>query len=202
MDKRIAYKKMRTCALDYRNNLMNNEYIFVYKYKQAEYIKTVFKKRHFLHFTGVDTDLSAKRFFDSLYHNKLKMEEFQLGKHTPLKLEVLPIIMNIDRLSSTIGEYNNLKPYLKADKIIGKNVSLLGFLERNSIFMPATVLKEDYRQLLNESSPIYAILKRKMNSRDLYIPTYANKKYDYLDVVNELPEEFITMIDMSEFENI
>ena len=77
--------------------------------------------------------------------------------------------MKIQEITKIVGEYNGIRPYLIADKVIGNVNFCLGILKdsKNDYYVPASSLLEDIKKLSNTPSQVLAIFS-KLPSDDVY----------------------------------
>lgn len=181
------------CARAYQTNLLDKALLFVYRNDTGKtFIEVKFKKENFLHLTGVKTHLRASEFFDNCVNSKLKPNAYQPSCHTPLKLQVMPTMLNLPTLSATIGEYNNSRPYLRVDIIVAKQNAALGLTkENNRFYFPNTVLKIiDLGSVMENQYPILITCIKDIDSkRTNYAISYVNKRYDLNEIVREIPDD-------------
>lgn len=86
-------------AINYQTNLAGNKYLYVIG---PEYFIVSFPNSSFLHLTGVDTELSAKSFYDLATKNKLASNQFTLTNHSFTNVRnKLTCLANIADLTKT-----------------------------------------------------------------------------------------------------
>ena len=95
-----------------------------------------FYERNYQHLTGIELierdgrvlHNQSVNFYRKCIENKLSVNEFQFKKDgtTYLKLAALPSIMNIAKITKITGDYNNVRPYLFVDKVVGNVNFCLG----------------------------------------------------------------------------
>lgn len=97
-------------------------------------------------------------------NNKLRKDEIKVKSDgtTNLKLAALPVMMDIQKVTKIEGDYNNQRPYLIADKLIGNVNFCLGLLldVKNEYYVPASTLLEDIKNLVDEPSQVLAIFSK------------------------------------------
>jgi len=71
-------------------------------------------------------------------------------------------MMEIQKVTKIEGDYNNGRPYLIADKLIGNVNFCLGLLqaEGKNCYVPASTLLEDIKRLTDMPSQVLAILSK------------------------------------------
>ena len=72
------------------------------------------------------------------------------------------MLMEIQKVTKIEGDYNNRRPYLIADKLIGNVNFCLGLLqaEGKSYYVPASTLLEDIKKLTDLPSQVLAVLSK------------------------------------------
>lgn len=180
-------------ARDYESGLANKVLLFVYRNKTGvNYIEAKFKKENFKHLTGVQTNLRPEEFFNNCINGNLSPTSYQASPNTPLKLSVLPTIINLPTLSATISEYNNSRPTIQVDIIIAKHQSVLGLTNNGGkYYYPKTVLKiPNLSSIMENQNPILLTYIRDINLKKTdYEISFINKKYDITEIVKEIPEK-------------
>lgn len=188
-------------ALDYQSKLVDKALLFVYKNKTGvTFIEAKFKKDNFKHLTGVQTNLKPEEFFDNCVNKKLSPSSYQATSNTPVKLSVLPTIMNLPVLSATIGEYNNSRPNICVDIIIAKYQSVLGLTNNGrKYYYPKTILKiNNLTSIMKNQNPILLTYIKNIDSiKTDYKISFINKKYDMNVIAKELPEELFKIYQQS-----
>lgn len=125
------------CAKQYEKNLLGKSYLVIYRDRLDNIMKELeiyFGEENYQHLTGIELlneegkirEHVAGLFFNKCLRNGLKKSEIQFKKDgtTNLKLAALPVIMQIQKVTKIAGNYNGMRPYLIADKIIGNKISL------------------------------------------------------------------------------
>jgi hypothetical protein len=109
----------------------------------------LFLPQNFKHLTGVSSKLSGADFFGLAVRNRLSPNDVTLAKAgtTDLKLDVLPLLMNILLTARMVADYGYSKSLLVADKIAGTVTAALGFVQAKNIYLPKTALKADVRDI-------------------------------------------------------
>ena len=163
------------CAKQYEKNLLNKSYLIIYKDRTDNLIKDLemcFGEENYQHLTGIELvdeegkirEHVAELFFDKCLKNGLKKSEIQFKKDgtTNLKLAALPVIMQIQKVTKIAGNYNGMRPYLIADKIIGNVNFCLGlkFDDKQRCYVPASSLLEDIKVLTDAPSQVLAIFSK------------------------------------------
>ncbi len=168
-----ARKIVLNCAKQYESNLCNKSYIIIYRDRADNIIKDIevqFLPENYQHLTGiemVDADGNKREYVSELFYKKcinntLAKNEIQFKKDgtTHFKLAALPVIMTIQKVTKIAGDYNNGRPFLVADKLIGNVNFCLGLKKIANTYVPASALLEDIKLLTNIQSQVLAILSK------------------------------------------
>lgn len=76
---------------------------------------------------------------------------------TGLKLAALPALMDITKITKITGDYNNVRPYLFVDKVMGGVNFCLGLSKEDNVYVPSSALLEDIKRLPDAPSQVLAI---------------------------------------------
>lgn len=163
------------CAKLYEQNLLDKKYIMIYRDRVDNSIKDLevqFGKENYQHLTGIelldDNGEVRKHVSELFYHkcinNTLAKNEIKLKNDgtTNLKLEALPVLMNVQKVTKIAGDYNNSRPYLVADKLVGNVNFCLGLKQIENQYVPASALLEDIKKLTTVQSQVLAIFSKKI----------------------------------------
>jgi len=143
---RIIFK----CAKLYKANLSGKNLLFVSQDNEKfEFFETSFSPSNFLHLTGIRTNSKRERFFDAALCGRLSPEdiEFESGGTAELKLSILPQLMSIHTTARMVGDYDNSRPLLIADKFAGTVTAAIGFSSVNGVYIPKSALRVDIRDI-------------------------------------------------------
>ena len=171
------------CAKLYKDNLSGNNVLFVSPYNdKQEYFEAFFSPGNFLHLTGIKTNSKRERFFDAALNERLSPAdiEFESGGTTELKLSILPQLMSIHTTARMVGNYDNSRPLLIADKFAGTVTSAIGFLNVNGIYIPKSALRVDMRNITIKTTrrKVIAIFIKPRNN-----PLYGRLTYISKDLL-------------------
>jgi hypothetical protein len=150
MNKEDAIGIISRSAKLYKDNLLGKRFLFISDESGTikEY-EVNFYKRNFHHLTGTKLNgCTVNEFYNKAVHNRLKISDFEFAKDgtTPLKLEVLEQLMNINKCAKMIGKYNGPYVCLYTDTVAGTVTGCMGFTaEAESINVPNTALNMDIR---------------------------------------------------------
>ena len=153
--KKEVIECIHRCAVLYGANLAKKNVLFVtINEGKPTVFETVFMPHNFMHLTRVISNLSSDLFYQAAFNNRLSVKNITLSKDgkTEQKLDILPQLMNIHRAAKMIGDYDNSRPLLIADKFAGTTAMALGFVNINNIFMPSTALKLDIRDITKKAA--------------------------------------------------
>lgn len=116
-----------------------------------------------------------------------------------LKLAALPVMMDIHKVTKIEGDYNNQRPYLIADKLIGNVNFCLGLLldVKNEYYVPASTLLEDIKQLTNMSSQVLAIFSKEKEEKVYKNVRHVAKGLNLNNV--KLPKEIERSISLEKY---
>lgn len=156
------------------------------KVEKAQCLEIKFKAENFLHLTGLITKLSANDFYNNAINSKLSESKFKTTEYTEMKLRALGQLLNIEKTNCQIGHYKGNRPYLQADMIVGKSISILGLVEVGKFHIPRTVLEESIPNIIQSPQPTIAIFKKRLGINEKYKETYRNLKYDTEVYMNTL----------------
>ena len=205
--KEDARRLVLNCAKKYQQNLLNKMLLVIYRDRldnKIHFIEVVFRKRNYQHLTGLELiDNNGKvlrnqslNFYRKCIENKLSLNEirFRQDGTTQLKLTALPILMDVTKITKITGDYNNLRPYLFVDKVMGGVNFCLGLSLENNIYVPSSALLEDIKNLTNTPSQVLAILQK-----DITDIKYTNVKHVAKGLSLEklvLPDDIKKMINL------
>ncbi|MCD7744542.1 MAG: PBECR4 domain-containing protein [Lachnospiraceae bacterium] len=199
--KKDAVRIVVNCAELYRDELNNRNLLFVCldKHKRISYIEVSFHDYSYMHLTGLRPvkkqsgedlndmeQLTADMFYDLCLNHKLSPDDFEFSDKgtTPLKLEVLPMIMNKNLAANMVGDFNSLRPKLYTEKLAGGTKACVGFVKdkKNGEYIPNTVLKEDLRSNVSDYVRVIATYRKNINDRNYSEIVYAAKKVDWTKI--------------------
>lgn len=183
--KEEARRLVLNCAKKYQQNLLNKTLLVIYRDRydnKIRSIEVVFHKRNYQHLTGlelVDKNGNLLRnqslnFYRKCIDNKLGLHEFRFRTDgtTQLKLTALPRLMDVTKITKITGDYNNLRPYLYVDKVMGGVNFCLGLSLENNIYVPSSALLENIKNLTDIPSQVLAILQK-----DITDTKYTNVRH-------------------------
>lgn len=198
------------CAKQYQQRLLNKKLIIIYREKRdnvIRYIEVVFHERNYQHLTGLELidkngDVlrnQSMNFYRKCIENKLSVDElrFKPDGTTQLKLEALPVLMDITKITKITGDYNNVRPYLFVDKVIGGVNFCLGLSRDDNVYVPSSALLEDIKRLTEAPSQVLAILEKDVDADIYSIIKHVAKGLNLSNIT--LPQEINAMIDLKNY---
>jgi len=100
--------------------------------------------------------------------------------------------MDVTKITKITGDYNNVRPYLFVDKVMGGVNFCLGLSMECSVYVPSSALLEDIRKLTEAPSQVLVIME-KNNTTNIYSIIKHVAKGLNLNTI-KLPEEINRMI--------
>lgn len=208
--KEEARRKVLNCAKQYQQKLLNKKFLIIYRDREdnmIRYIEVVFHEKNYQHLTGIELIDSegnvlhhqAINFYRKCIENKLGSDEihFKADGTSHLKLLALSALMDMTKITKITGDYNNVRPYLFVDKVMGGVNFCLGLTKENREYVPSSALLEDIKKLTNAPSQVLAILEKE-DSADKYTTIKHVAKGLNLNKIR-LPEEICFMIDLKDY---
>lgn len=209
--KEDARKMVLNCAKQYKQKLLNKKLIIIYRERQdntIRYIEVVFHERNYQHLTGLELvdkegnvlHNQSMNFYRKCIENKLGLEELQFRQDgtAHLKLAALPVLMDITKITKITGDYNNVRPYLFVDKIMGGVNFCLGLSKEDDVYVPSSALLEDIKKLTDAPSQVLAIFEKDMDE-DIYSNVKHVAKGLNLNTII-LPQEISAKISLDNYE--
>ncbi|MCM1387725.1 MAG: PBECR4 domain-containing protein [Bacillus sp. (in: Bacteria)] len=210
LTKEDARRRVLNCAKLYQHKLLNRKLLIIYRERQdntIRYIEVVFYERNYQHLTGVELinkdgivlHNQSMNFYRKCVENKLGLEEFQFKQDgtTQLKLAALPVLMDITKITKITGDYNNMRPYLVVDKVIGGVNFCLGLSKEDNVYVPSSALLEDIKKLTATPSQVLAILEKDMNADTYSIVKHVAKELNLRHL--SMPDEIRDMIHLEDY---
>lgn len=209
--KEDAKRIVLNCAKRYEQKLLNKKLLIVYRERQDNqiyYIEVIFLERNYLHLTGLEpidkdgkvVEGKAVNFYRKCRDNKLAVDEFQFKEDgtTHLKLSALPTLMDITKITKISGGYNNVRPYLYVDKVIGGVNFCLGLSKTDELYVPSSALLENIKNLTDAPSQVLAIFEKNCDDVDVYRTVKHVAKGLNLNNLN-LPDKIKNMISLQDY---
>jgi len=203
-------RRVLNCAKQYQQKLLNKKLIIIYRERQdneIRYIEVVFHERNYQHLTGlelIDKNGNVLRnqsvnFYRKCIENKLGLEEFLFKQDgtTHLKLAALPVLMDVTKITKITGDYNNVRPYLFIDKVMGGVNFCLGLSREDSVYVPSSALLEDIKRLTDAPSQVLAIMEKDIDT-DIYSTVKHVAKGLNLNNIT-LPKKINSMVNLENY---
>lgn len=198
-DKKQALNIIVKTAENYQQKLQDKTFLIVYQDKKGiDSVSVGFRGNHFLHMTGVETNLSAQRFFEKCIEGKLSITEFELDKKgkAQRKLAVLPCLPELLYNNCMIGNFINSGIFIRADYFVGNTKAVLsvGFRFGKNVDYPVTLYNEDVKKLSHPTCKVLAIFSKRYNETSYENCTYLAKGRE----IENFPEEIRKEINAKE----
>ena len=179
-DKKKAIDIIVKAAVNYKKSLQDKAFLLIYQERgQMKTVQVEFRENHFLHLTGVQTWLSAKRFYEKCVSHKLSLADIELDKSgkAQQKLMVLPFLHELLYHNCMIGDFIDSGICIKADYFVGNTKAVLsvGFRFGKTVDYPVTLYKEDVRKLSQPTNKVLAIFVKDYKKRNYTECTYLSK---------------------------
>lgn len=208
--KEEARRRVLNCAKQYQQRLLNKKFIIIYRERKdnvIRYIEVGFHERNYQHLTGiklVDTagnvlHHQALNFYRKCIENKLGIEEIRFKEDgtSHLKLQALPALMDVTKVTKITGDYNNVRPFLFVDKVMGGVNFCLGLTKDDGEYVPSSALLEDIKKLTNSPSQVLAIFEKDRNGKIYETVKHVAKGLNLNKIL--LPDEIKNMIDLKNY---
>lgn len=201
--KEDAIRIVVSCAEKYRNELENKNLLFICmdKHKKISYIEFAFHDYNYMHLTGLKSKhlfsqdtmsgrsesavdkLTATDFYKRCLEHKLSIEDFAFAPDgtTPMKLEVLPMIISKNLSANMVGNFNSSHPKLYTEKVAGGTKAYMGFVKDvlSNEYVPNTVVKEDLRKSVTDYVRIIAAYRKELTDKKYSERVYIAGKVDW-----------------------
>ncbi len=205
-----ARRRVLNCAKLYKSKLLNKKMLIIYRERRDNTVRCIevaFYERNFQHLTGLellDEDGNVLHnqsinFFRKCLENKLALDEFRFREDgtTHLKLEALPVLMDVTKITKITGDYNNLRPYLLVNKVIGGVNFCLGLSREEDVYVPSSALLEDIKKLTDSPSQVLAIMEKESDGRVYSTIKHVAKGLNLNNLV--LPENISQLLSLENY---
>lgn len=192
MNKIDAQRIILLSAKKYRDNLENNNVLFVFdNNKKIASFEATFFPRNFQHLTGVRPapNINASFFYKLSLNDRLSPNDFEIVEQgtTEQKLRILLRMMNIQSTAKMIGDFNNMDSFVIPDKIIGTVYACMGFVRDNGYYVPNTIRLDDIRKITYKPQRQIICTLTKKTDEDTYTSFSSfSKRYSQETVLKEL----------------
>ena len=167
--------------------------MFIYENRNRTIVneEMFFPTTSFYHLTGIkayDSNnelLNSHKFYDLLLAGGIDESKLKVKDKTKYyKLEVLPQLMNLDRMSSMIGNFTGNSLFLQTNKLVGNVNACMGFIKNEQdVYVPNTALQKDIRNMVDDRKNIIAVLKKDINEKMYKNITYLKQNYLIKDLL-------------------
>jgi len=179
-------KIITDCAILYKKNLCNKNFLFATKENSFE---VLFNASNYMHLTGVKTTYKANEFFHLCLSKNIdsKKVEFRPDGFTKIKLRILERLINLPKNAKMIGDFDGYSLKLKTEKLIGNTNVVMGFIRSENYFVPNTALEEDIRKIaVYPIQPILLIASKKRTEKTYNNIIFQSKDFDADLLSNEI----------------
>lgn len=208
--KEDARRTVLNCAKLYHKKLLNKKLIIIYRERRdnsLRYIEVVFYERNFQHLTGLELvdengiviHSQSVNFYRKCIENKLSIDEIRLRDDgtTQLKLTALPVLTDVTKITKIAGDYNNMRPFLLVDKVIGGVNFCLGLSREGAEYVPSSALLEDIKHLTYMPSQVLAILEKDLKEETYNAVKHVAKGLNLNNI--QLPDEIKEKISLDNY---
>lgn len=208
--KEEARRTVLNCAKQYQKKLLHKKLIIIYRERtdySIRYIEVTFYERNYQHLTGLELvdqngtviPKQSVNFYRKCIENKLGIDEikFKDDGTTRLKLMALPILMDVTKVTKITGDYNNVRPYLLMDKVIGGVNFCLGLIKERDDYVPSSVLLENIKNLTDAPSQVLAILEKEFHTEIYNVVKHVAKGLNLNNI--QLPDEINKKISLESY---
>ncbi|MCR5726910.1 MAG: hypothetical protein K6G24_05540 [Lachnospiraceae bacterium] len=148
----------------YHDTLANRRYLIIFRdpeQNRLEALEVYFSSKNYQHLTGLDMvdrngkirEHCAKEFFDKCTNATITAKDVEIHDRSvfDMKVENLPCVTEFIKIARMAEKYDESRPYLQGDYIIGGIKGCIGIRrnEKEHIYHPCSSLKEN---ILNFSS--------------------------------------------------
>lgn len=105
--------------------------------------------------------------------------------------------MDVTKITKITGDYNNVRPYLFVDKVMGGVNFCLGLTKEESEYVPSSALLEDIKKLTDTPSQVLAIFEKDADSEIYETVKHVAKGLNLKNI--RLPDEISCMIDLKNY---
>ena len=165
-----------SCAKQYQQLLQDKKFLIIYRdqtLNEFKFLEVLFLDLNYQHLTGLELidstgnvlEHRSKDFYRKCINNKLSKKEIapKPDGTTNLKLAALGSITKIHSITKIAGDYNNEKPRLYADKVIGGVNFCMGLIKDKDSYAPISALLEDIKKVVSNPSQVITILSKPKN---------------------------------------
>ena len=138
-------------------------------------------------------------FYRKCIENKLSVNEirFKADGTTNLKLLALPSLIDVTKITKITGDYNNIRPYLLVDKVMGGVNFCLGLSKEEDFYVPSSALLEDIKNLTDAPSQVLAIMEKEKESTKYSVIRHVAKGLNLKNIL--LPDKIKEIINLDKY---
>ncbi len=198
-DRLAIVEKIKDAAALYKQHLVGKRFMYVF---DGRYIEVIFKAQNFRHLTGVDTKLSAKRFYDYSVTGILEASQIFFSSDHPFKLCTRKI-RHIQDIATMAGTECFMLEEIKTDTLTYKfGTTDLNFtlclnretdengVEKSECYVVQSLRDEDCFSKSDEAYVVTHIFSRENDKKQ-----YTDLLYmDASSSIETLPEEIQSLL--------
>lgn len=201
-DRQAIVREISRAAQVYKQQLVGKRFLYVF---DNRYIEVLYKKQNFKHLTGVDTNLTAKKFFDYAIKNQLQASQIFFSSRHPYALCKKKLKHILEIASLAYSESFMLEEIVTQTKTYKFGTTELNFSlcmnkeydsfgsEIGDCYIVQSLRDEDY---FNKSKNVYPVTH--IFSRDNTAKKYTTKLFvDPYTQEQQLPAAIAAMLDES-----
>lgn len=107
------------------------------------------------------------------------------------------MLIDITKITKITGNYNNVRPYLFVDKVMGGVNFCLGLSKEADTYIPSSALLEDIKKLTDKPSQVLAILEKEADGKIYSTVKHVAKGLNLNTII--LPDEIKAMINLGNY---
>ena len=197
--KRLLRKEIIDAAKEYSKRLAGKTFLYVYK---NEYFEVAFPVDHFLHLTGVETNLDKKSFYSKAKKAQLTDRQFYFSSRYPYATakKKLSALKRLPELTTdTVCILKDMRTNSVVYKLSVSNLEFtLGLTEdtdgqgrkRSELFLPMSLRVEDKSVEKSKDGEIVDFIFSKSASESVYSNLLVqDKNKNLIDLVKEMVNE-------------
>ncbi len=199
-DKLQIIKTIKEVALKYDAQLVGRTFLYVF---DGRMIEVVFRRKDFMHLTGVDTNMSGEQFFKNVISDKLKANQIYFSQRHPYdlcakKISQLPKLISVTNSEIFILEDTKTMTFtykfgltdLECTVCLSNDVDKTGKKVSRYYIARSLRVEDSFDKAANAFEVQYIFSKPGGNW--LYDTVmYADKRYP----IDSLPQQVLDMLD-------
>lgn len=179
-------------SIEYKNYLAGRSFLYIYG---NNYFEVVFKIQSFKHLTGVNSCLSANKFYENAKNKTLTVSQFDFTNRFPYDIakKKLPVLADLKKLTNSevcvVCDYQTMTvTYKLGITNIHFTLGLIKDSEPPHLFVPQTLRIKDKSIENSCNADFIDFIFEKNASEDLY------ENIMYREKNKKLPEKFLNML--------